>query len=207
PLAGSIEESFRRRIEALPDPTRRLLLLAAAEPTGDPVLLWRAAVQLGIGPDAAAAAADAGLAELETRVLFRHALVRSAAYRSASTDERRRTHSALAASIDPQVDPERRAWHRAQAAPGPDEDVAAELERAAGLALARGCLGAAGTYLQRATTLSVDPLRRAERALEAAQGKIRSGAFDAAVNLLALAEAGPLDEVQRARVDLSRAQL
>jgi tetratricopeptide (TPR) repeat protein len=207
PLAGSIEVSFRRRIDALPDQTQRLLLVAAAEPTGDPLLLWRAAARLGIGAEAAEPAAEAGLAEFETRIRFRHPLVRSAAYRSGSAEDRRGAHRALAASTDPELDPERRAWHRAQASPGPDEGVAAELERSAALALARGCLAASGAYMQRAATLSLDPARRAERALDAAQGKIRSGAFDAAVNLLAMAESGPLNDLQRARVDLFRAQL
>jgi DNA-binding CsgD family transcriptional regulator len=207
PLAGSIEESFRRRVEALPDQTRRLLLVAAAEPTGDVVLLWRAAARLGIGREASGPAADAGLAEFDTRVRFRHPLVRSAAYRSATAEERRGAHQALAEVTDPQLDPERRAWHRAQAAPGPDEDVAGDLERSAELALARGCLAAAGTYLQWAASLSPDPAQRVERALSAAQGKIRSGAFDAVVNLLAMAEAGPLDDRQQARVDLLQAQL
>jgi DNA-binding CsgD family transcriptional regulator/tetratricopeptide (TPR) repeat protein len=206
-LDGSIEENFRRRVDGLPDETRRLLLVAAAEPTGDPMLIWRAAARLGISPDAAAPAAEAGLAEFETRVRFRHPLVRTAAYRSAPAEDRLHAHQALAEITDPQLGPERRAWHRAQAAPGPDEDVAAELERAAGLALARGCLAAAGIYLQRAATLSLDARRRAARALDAAQGRIRAGAFDAAVDLLAMAEAGPLNDLQRARVDLSGAQL
>lgn len=207
PLAGTIEESFRRRVDALPERTRQLLLVAAAETTGDPVLLWRAAARLGIGSEAAEPAAVAGLVGFEARVRFRHPLVRSAAYRSAAAEDRRRAHQALAEATDPQLDPERRAWHRAQAAPGPDDDAAAELERAAGLAMARGCLAAAGTYLQRAAMLSLDPAQRAERCLNAAQGKILSGAFEAAVDLLAMAEAGPLDDVQHARVDLLRAQL
>jgi DNA-binding CsgD family transcriptional regulator len=207
PLAGTIEESFRRRVDALPDRTRQLLLVAAAETTGDPVLLWRAATRLGIRSEAAEPAAEAGLVGFETRVRFRHPLVRSAAYRSAPAEDRRQAHQALAEATDPQLDPERRAWHRAQAAPGPDDDVAAELERAAGLAMGRGSLAAAGTYLHRAATLSIDPAQRAERSLNAAQGKLLSGAFEAAVNLLAMAEAEPLDDVQQARVDLLRAQL
>jgi DNA-binding CsgD family transcriptional regulator len=207
PLAGSIEDSFRRRVDALPDETRRLLLVAAAEPTGDVVLLWRAAARLGIGREAAEPAADAGLAEFDTRVRFRHPLVRSATYRSATAEDRRHAHQALAEVTDPQLDPERWAWHRAQAAPGPDEDVARDLERSAGLALDRGCLAAAGTYLQWAASLSPDSAQRVDRALGAAQGKIRSGAFDAAVNLLAMAEAGPINDLQQARADLLQAQL
>ena len=138
PLSGRIEESFRRRLDALPAETRRLLLLAAAEPVGDPLLVWRAAERLGIGAEAATPAAEAGLLEFGARVRFRHPLVRSAAYRSASLQERQDAHRALAEATDPEVDPDRRAWHRAQAAPGPDEDVAAELERSAGRAQARG---------------------------------------------------------------------
>ena len=131
PLAGSIEQNFRRRVEALPRPAQRLLLLAAADPSGDPALVWRAAARLGIGTDAAVPATEAGLAEFGTRLLFRHPLARSAAYQSASAQARQEAHRALAEATDPRLDPDRRAWHRAQAAPGPDEDVAAELERSA----------------------------------------------------------------------------
>src|SRR5262245_41267906 len=121
PVAGGVEESFRRRADALPLPTRRLLLLAAADPTGDQALVWRAADRLGIGADAAAAAADAGLAEVGTRVRFRHPLARSAVYRSAPSEDRREAHRALAEATDQRLDPDRRAWHRAQGSPGPDE--------------------------------------------------------------------------------------
>ena len=207
PLAGSIEESFRRRVSALPQQTRRLLLLAAADPTGDPALVWRAADRLGIGADAAAPAADAGLAEFGTRVRFRHPLARSAAYRSASAQDRQEAHRALAEATDPQLDPDRRAWHRAQAASGPDEDVAAELERSAGRAQARGGLAAAAAFLKQAATLTLDPAQRAGRALAAAQAKIQAGAFDVARDLLAMAESGPLSDLQQASVDVMRAQL
>ena len=204
PLSGRIEESFRRRVEALPGETRSLLLVAAADPVGDPVLVWRAAEQLGIRAEAAPPAAAAGLLEVGTRVLFRHPLVRSAAYRSASLQERQEVHRALAEGTDPARDPDRRAWHRAQATPGPDEDVAAELERSADRAQARGGVAAAAAFLQRAVVLTLDPVRRAERALAAAQASLQAGAFDAALGLLATAEAGALDEFQRARVDLLR---
>jgi len=207
PLAGGIEANFRRRIDALPHQTRRLLLLAAADPTGDPALVWRAAAQLGIGAEAAAPAAEAGLAEFGVRARFRHPLVRSAAYRSASAQERQQVHRALAEATDPQLDPDRRAWHRAQAAPGPDEDVAAELERSADRARARGGLAAAAAFLERAATLTLDPSLRAGRALAAAQAKIQAGAFDAARDLLAMAETGPLGEFEHARADLVRAWL
>ncbi len=195
-LPGRIEESFRRRVEALPDPARRLLLLAAAEPAGDLALVWRAAGRLGIGAEAAGAAADAGLAEFGARVLFRHPLVRWAAYWPASAGEKQEVHRALAEATDPGVDPDRRAWHRAQAAPGPDEDVAAELERSAGRAQARGGLAAAAAFLERATVLTPDPARRAGRALAAAQAKHDAGALDAARGLLAAAGAGPPDPLR-----------
>jgi DNA-binding CsgD family transcriptional regulator len=207
PLAGSIEESFRRRISALPEQTRRLLLLGAADPTGDPALVWRAAGLLGIGAGAAAPAADADLAEFDTRVQFRHPLARSATYRSACADDRRQAHRALAEATDQRLDPDRRAWHRAQAAEGPDEDVAAELERSAGRARARGGQAATAAFLKRAATLTLDPERRAGRALAAARAKLQAGAFEGALELLAMVEAGPLSDLQQAHVDMVRAQL
>ena len=206
-LAGRIEGSFRRRLDSLPAQTRCLLLIAAAEPVGDPVLLWRAAEQLGIGADAATPATAAGLFELGARVRFRHPLVRSAIYRAAPAEERRTVHGALAQATDPEVDPDRHAWHRAQAAPGPDEDIAAELEQSAGRAQARGGLAAAAAFLERAAALTPDPARRVGRALAAARAKHQAGAPDTALSLLANAEAGPLDELQRARADLLRAQI
>src|SRR5262245_42006137 len=207
PLAGSIEEGFRRRVSALPHQTRRLLLLAAADPTGDPALVWRAAGRLGIGADAAAPAADAGVAEFGTRVRFRHPLARSAAYRSAPAHWRQEAHRALAEVTDQQLDPDRRAWHLAKGSPGPDESIAAELERSAGRARARGGLAAAAAFLERAATLTLDPAQRVGRALAAAQAKIQAGVFDAARDLLAVAESGPLSDFQQASVDMMRAQL
>ena len=207
PLTGRIEESFRRRIDALPAETQRLLLVAASEPLGEPVLMWRAAERLGIGAEAATPATASGLVEFGARVMFRHPLVRSAVYRAASLEERRSAHGALADATDPEVDPDRRAWHRAHATPGLDEDVAAELERSAGRAQARGGLVAAAAFLARATELTPEPARRAQRALAAAQAKHQAGAHDAARGLLATAEAGPLEESQRARVQLVRAQI
>jgi DNA-binding CsgD family transcriptional regulator len=206
-LDGRIEESFARQLEGLPEQTRRLLQLAAADPTGDPVLVWRAAGRLAIGAGAAGPAVEAGLAEFGARVRFRHPLVRSAAYRSASVQTRHELHGALAEATDPAVDPDRRAWHRAQAAPGPDEEVAAELEQSAGRAQRRGGLAAAAAFLERSAGLTLDPARRAQRALAAAQAKYRAGALDAALGLLAMAQAGPLDELQRVRGDLLRAQI
>jgi AAA ATPase domain len=206
-LLGRIEDGFRRRVEVLPAATRRLMLVAAAEPAGDPGLVWRAAERLGIGAEAVAPAADAGLLAIGERVMFRHPLVRSAVYRAASPAERRAAHQALAGATDPQADPDRRAWHRAQATPGPDEDVASELERSASRAQARGGLAAAAAFLERAAALTLDPARRAGRALAAAQATYQAGAFDAALGLLATAEAGPPDRFRRARADLLRGQI
>jgi DNA-binding CsgD family transcriptional regulator len=205
PLAGSIEESFRRRVGALPPPTRRLLLLAAADPTGDPALVWRAATRLGVRAGAAAPAVDAGLVEFGTGVRFRHPLARSATYRSASLRERQEVHGALAEATDPAADPDRRAWHRAQAAPGPDEDIATELERSAGRAQDRGGLAAAAAFLKQAAALTLDPARRVQRLLAAARVKRDAGALDAALGLLS--ETGPLDARQAAEVELLRGQI
>jgi DNA-binding CsgD family transcriptional regulator/tetratricopeptide (TPR) repeat protein len=207
PLDGQIQESFARQLAALPAQTQRLVQLAAADPSGDPVLVWRAAGRLAIGAGAAGPATEAGLAEFGARVRFRHPLVRSAAYRSASVQTRQELHAALAEATDPAVDPDRRAWHRAEAAPGPDEGVAAELELCAGRAQRRGGLAAAAAFLERSAGLTLDPARRAQRALAAAQAKHLAGAPDAALGLLAMAQAGPLDELQRARADLLRAQV
>jgi DNA-binding CsgD family transcriptional regulator len=207
PISGRIEESFRRRLDPLPAGTRRLLLVAAAEPLGEPVLLWRAAKRLGVGVEDAAPAEAAGLVEFGARVRFRHPLVRSAVYRAASFSERRRAHGVLAEVTDPEVDPDRRAWHRAHATPGPEEDVAGELERSAGRAQARGGLAAAAAFLELATRLTPEPARRAQRALAAAQASHGAGAPDAALRLLATAQDGPLDELQRARADVLGAQI
>ena len=206
-LTGRIEESFVRRLEMLSDDARRLLLVAAAEPVGDPLLLWRAAERLGIGPADAEAAEAEGLLAIGGRVTFRHPLVRSAMYRSAAAEDRRAVHLALAEATDRKTDPDRRAWHLAAAAAGPDEQVAVELERSAGRAQARGGLAAAAAFLHRAVALTQDPARRADRALAAAQASFQAGEFEAALGLVATAEAGPLDEFQRALVDLLRAEV
>jgi DNA-binding CsgD family transcriptional regulator len=170
-------------------------------------LLWRAVDRLGLGPEAAAPAKAAGLLQLGALVRFRHPLVRSALYRAASLPDRQEAHLVLAESIDADIDPDRRAWHRAQAAPGPDEDVAVELERSAERAQARGGLAAVAAFLERAAELTQDPARRAERALDAAQAKLHAGAFEPAAALLAMAEAGPPDELRLARIDLLHAQI
>ena len=204
-VAGKIEQSYARRLLLLPSDTQLLVFAAAADPLGDPVLLHRAAGALGLDLAAVDPAVDAGLVQVGGRVEFAHPLVRSAAYRSAAADDRHRVHRALAEATDAERDPDRRAWHLAKATPGPGEEVAAELERSAGRAQARGGLAAAAAFLQRAVALTVDPTRRAERALAAAQASFHAGAFDAALGVLATAEAGALDDFQRARIDVLRA--
>jgi DNA-binding CsgD family transcriptional regulator len=206
-LSGRIERSFRARLAPLPPATRLLLLVAAAEPIGDPVVVWRAIAELGIGPDAAAPAIAAGLIDFGAQVRFRHPLVRSAVYGGASAEERQRVHRALAEATDADTDPDRRAWHRAHATAGLDEDVAAEVERSAGRARARGGLAAGAAFHERAVELTPDPRRRAQRALLAANVKHQAGAPDAALRLLAMAQAGPLDELERAHAELLHAQI
>jgi DNA-binding CsgD family transcriptional regulator len=206
-LTSRIEASFGRQLDALPAQTRRLLQLAAADPSGDRALLWRAAGRLGLGVQAGVPAVEAGLVEFDGRVRFRHPLARSAAYRSASRAERQQLHAALAAVTDSQLDPDRRAWHLAQAVPDKDEEVAAELERSAGRAQARGGVAAAAAFLERAALLTGNPARRAGRALAAAQAKVQAGAAGAARDLLAMAEAGPLSDLEQARLELVRARL
>jgi DNA-binding CsgD family transcriptional regulator len=202
PLTGPIEDSFVRQLDALPDQTQRLMQLAAADPSGDQSLVWRAAERLGIPVQAAVPAVEAGLAEFSGRVRFRHPLARSAAYRAASFSQRQQLHAALAEVTDPIADPDRRAWHRAHAAAGPEEAVAAELERSAGRAQARGGLAAASAFLQRSVELSADPAQRTARALAAAEASLSAGAYDPALAMLAVAESGPLDELQRGRIEL-----
>jgi DNA-binding CsgD family transcriptional regulator len=207
PLTGRLTQGFVARLASLPAETRQLVLLAAAEPVGDVSLLWRAAERLGVGLGAAGPAQAAGLVEIGARVRFRHPLVRSAAYRAASVPERREVHRALAEATDEQRDPDRRAWHRARAAAGPDEAVAGELERSAGRARARGGWAAAAAFLEQATALSPDPVARGLRALAAAEAMLHAGAFDAALALLTTADEAPLDETAHARTDLLRAQI
>ena len=206
-LSGRIERSFTERLAPLPPSTRLLLLTAAAEPVGDPVLVWRAAAALGIGPDAAAPATEAGLIDFGAHVRFGHPLVRSAVKAAAAPEERQRVHRALADATDADVDPDRRAWHLAHATAGLDEDVAAELERSAGRARARGGLAAGAAFHERAVELTPDPKRRARRALLAAKAKHQAGAGEAALRLLSVARAGPLDDLDEARAQLLHAQV
>jgi len=193
PLTSKIEQSYAERLQSLPREARLLVLTAAAEPLGDPAVLQRAAEKLGVELTAAYVAEDADLLHIGVRVEFSHPLVRSAAYRSATSDDRHRVHHALADATNADADPDRRAWHLACATPGPDENVASELERSAGRARARGGVAAAAAFLRRSVALTVDPARRAERALAAAQTSLEAGAFDAALAVLATVETGSLD--------------
>ncbi|WP_028799597.1 helix-turn-helix transcriptional regulator [Streptomyces sp. 142MFCol3.1] len=207
PLAGRIENAFYQQFRSLPQDSRRLLLIAAAEPTADASLLWRAACLQEIPQDAAAPAEAAGLVEFDAGVRFHHPLVRSAIYRRASAPDRRAAHRALAEATDPHLDPDRRAWHHAHAATRPDESVAVDLERSAGRAQGRGGTAAAASFLRRAAELTPDPARRVARALAAARAAIDAGAADQACTMLTAAEAGPLDDLRRARLERLRARL
>ena len=206
-VAVDVEENFRRRIEGLPPDTRRLLLLAAADPAADPALVWQAAARSGISVKAAGPAAEAGLAEFGVRLRFRHPLMRSLVYQLASGEDKQRAHAVLAELTDPRLDLDRRAWHWAHAAAGPDEDIARELESSASRAQARGGLAAAAAFLERAAMLTLDAPQRARRSLAAADSKAQAGAFGTALDLLAMAETGPLTDFERARADLLRAQV
>jgi DNA-binding CsgD family transcriptional regulator len=207
PLSAGIEDRYTRRLAKLPSDARRLLLVAAADPVGDPSLVWRAAEPLGIPESAAHTVESEHLLALSPRVVFRHPLVRSAVYGSADLTERREVHRALADVTDPEVDPDRRAWHRAQAASTPDEDVAAELERSAGRARARGGLAAVAAFLERAAALTPGAAQRAQRRLAAAGAKRDAGDLEGALELLVDIDAGASDELTPARVELLRGQI
>jgi DNA-binding CsgD family transcriptional regulator len=198
------EESFRSRLDELSPSARMFLTIAAAEPSGDAALVWRAAAELRITGEDADPAVDVGLVEVGTRVLFRHPAARSVAYTAAATGERRDAHRALAEATNAAADPDRRAWHLALAASGPDEDVAKELQRAAGRARARGGMAASAAMLERSAALTIDPAQRLHRTILAAQAHLEAGAPDASMSLLTAVEAGPLDDVSRARVELLR---
>jgi len=206
-LPGQLQDHYLHRVRVLPESARQLMLLAAADPTGDATLLLRAAKTLGLGPDAAAAARAKQLLSIGSRVRFRHPLVRSAAYMAGSREDRRAAHLALAAATDVQADPERRVWHLAAAVTGPDEDVAAELERAAAKIQARAGLAASAAFLERSVVLTAEPGRHTERALAAALAHQHAGAFDIALGLLARARAHAVDDLQRARVEMLRGQI
>jgi DNA-binding CsgD family transcriptional regulator len=206
-LSSRIEEGFVRRLEVLPADTRLLLLIAAAEPLGDPTLLWRAAERLGLGADPAASAIESGLITFGQHIRFRHPVVRSVTYRMASPQDRQAVHHALADVTDPATSPDRRAWHRAQATAIPDEEVAAELESSARRAQGCGGLVAASDFLERSAELTPEPHRRAERTLAAAVAKRGSGALDAALILLSAAAAGPPDALRAAKAEQLRGEI
>ena len=207
PMASRLEDSFMRRVEVLPPATQKLLRLAAADPVGEPSVRWNAAARLGLDPEAATPAIEAGLIDFGTRAQFRHPLIRSVVYRSASVADKRDIHRALAEATDPRMDPDRRAWHRAQAAQGPDETVAAELEGSADRALGRGGIAAGAAFLELAAMLTPAPDRRAARMLAAAKAKRDAGALDAALGLLVRVEAGPHDALQTAQVEYLRGEI
>ncbi|WP_202873059.1 helix-turn-helix transcriptional regulator [Kribbella capetownensis] len=207
PLASQIEQNFAQRLRALPPETQKLLLTAAAEPVGDVPLLLRALGILGIPVSAAGPAETAGLFEIGRRVRFRHPLVRSASYRAATSADRREVHQAIAAAIDPGYDPDRRAWHRANGADGPDEDIALELISSADRAQRRGGVAATAAFLQRATELTPDPALRAQRAVTAAQVTLGAGAFETALKLLVTADEVSVSALHSAQVNLLRAQI
>ena len=207
PVASRLEDSFMRRLEALPPATKEILQLAAADPVGEPSVRWNAATRLGLDPGAATPAIEAGLIDFGTRVQFHHPLIRSVVYRSTPVADKRNIHRALADATDPRLDPDRRAWHRAQAASGPDETVAAELEGSAERALARGGVAAGAAFLELAAVLTPAPDRRAARMLAAAKAKRDAGALDAALGLLVRVEAGPHDALQAAQVEYLRGEI
>jgi DNA-binding CsgD family transcriptional regulator len=206
-LSGHLQDLYVRRVLALPEPTRQLILLAATDPTGDATLLWRAAQTIGVTREAADAAETEKLLDVGPRVKFRHPLVRSAAQLVASPEERRAAHLAIASVTDVEHDPDRRIWHLAAAATGPDEDIAAELERSADRAQDRAGLPAAAAFLQRSAALTPSSKLRTERILAAAHAHLHAGAFGATLGLLAEAEAAAVDELHAARVDLLRGQV
>ncbi|HEX4688944.1 MAG TPA: AAA family ATPase [Nocardioides sp.] len=207
PVSDHLHEHYLARVRALPDATRQLMLLAAADPTGDSTLLWRAAQKVGLGREAAEPAETGQLLEIGPSVQFRHPLVRSAAYAAGSPDERRAVHGALAEVTDPETDPDRRVWHVAAATAGRDDEVAAELERSADRAHARAGVAAAAVFLQRASALTSDPSARADRALGAAHAYLHAGSYDVALGLLAEADADAVDDLQRARIEQLRGEI
>jgi DNA-binding CsgD family transcriptional regulator len=206
-LPGRIEASFQRRVDQLPPPTQQLLLVAAADPTGEPTLLVRAAAELGISVEELAPAEADGLVGLGLQVAFRHPLLRSAIYRGAAAGERREAHRVLATATDAELDPDRRAWHRAHSASAPDEDIAADLERSAQRARARGGLAAAAAFLERAAALTPDPRERTRREIEAAATEHRAGDPKSALRLFATAAAAPLDDLDRAMLKRLHGQI
>ena len=207
PLTAQIEQTFTHRFAGLSADARRLLLLASADPSGDPVLLSRSAQLMGIPQSTARLLEAHGLLAMETGVTFGHPLFRSAVYGAADLQDRREAHRVLAEATDPELDPDRRAWHRAQAAVAPDEEVAEELERSAARAQSRGGIAAGAAFLERAAALSGDPVDRAERAIDAAEAKYEAGLLQEALTLIVSVENDMTDERQRALADLLKGQV
>jgi len=202
-----LERAFAKRLGDLPVDTRRLLTLAAAEPKGDPALLWSAAKEMGLDWRAAGAAEAQGLAEFSQHVHFRHPLVRAAAYRTAPLKDRLAAHVALAAATDPVDDPDRRAWHRASSTVAQDECIALELQQSAERARARGGLVAAAAMLERAAALTPDPRLRDERTLAAARAQRAAGALQSALRLLDTLDRAPRSDLLSAYVERLRGKI
>jgi DNA-binding CsgD family transcriptional regulator len=206
-LWARLEETFERRIETLSPAARSLSLIAAAEPLGDPILVWRAAELLDIPRATSDELENAGLLRMDARIVFRHPLVRSAVYRHAEPEARRCVHRALGEAINAALDPDRRAWHRALAAQGPDDEIAAELEQSAGRAARRGGLGAGAAFLERAVLLSEDAETRGQRALAAAEANLDAGQPGHADELLSIAKLVAQSELEVAQREVLEARL
>jgi hypothetical protein len=198
PVSVHLETHFLQQIRVLPPATQTFLLLAAAEPSDDPAMLIDAAAALGLPPDAAEPAQTEGLITLRPRVRFRHPLIRSAVYGHAPAAERRRVHAALAGLLTAERDEDRRAWHRAAAVLGPDEEVAAELQKAAARTRQRGGLSATAAFLTRAAELTADRSRREDLTLAAAQAHLQAGAPSEARALLVTTAGSFQDPLHRA---------
>src|SRR4051812_20831919 len=206
-LSQQMDDDLLQKVLALPPQSRQLLLVAAAEPLGDPWLLWRAANELQLPRTAAGPLRSGGLLSLAPRVVFRSPLLRFAVHQLATDEERRDVHFALALATDPARDPDHHVWHLAHAADGPDEGLASELERLAPLARRCGGVPAAAAFLEQATVLTVHPGRLADRAIAAAEAKRAAGADHDATRLLSTAQMSPLDDQREGRLQRLRAHI
>jgi DNA-binding CsgD family transcriptional regulator len=204
---GIEEEQYLQRIGELPNGIGQLMVLAAADPTGDAALILRAAQTLKIRPEIVAQAEDEQLLEIGVYIRFPSPRLRTAVYRMATTAERRAAHAALSMASDPESEPDRRAWHRAQAAAGPNEGIAKDLVRCANRAHRHGDVASEATFLEQAAALTPDPSRRASRALSASEAKFEAGDLQAAEVLLAIADVGPLSQREQAQAQRVQAQM